>query len=176
MLQGSERYIFNSLTAVSSRWSVILLFLMSSNFLCDQIDFIKADSFQLNAIQIAIFPKEYDDIYLKNRYTLTKEDVEMLENNLRDSLSKIIPYSEYSKQVSFIVKHYNEYKRQYFGYLDSNSNKIIEINGFRSKHPWILKDWLKKRIIVKDGGSNFWSVKYNTKTHEFFQLVINGLS
>lgn len=97
MLRGSERYIFNSLKVASSWWSVILMFLMSSNFLCAQIDFIKADSFQINAVQIAIFPKEYDDIYLKNRYTLTKEEVEMVENNLRDSLSKIIPYSGYPK-------------------------------------------------------------------------------
>jgi|688.fasta_scaffold923732_2 hypothetical protein len=152
------------------------MLLMSSNFLSAQINFIKADSFQLNSIQIAIFPKEYDDIYLKNRYTLTKEEVEMAEKNLRDCFSNIIPYSGYPKQVIFIVKHYNEFKRQYFGYLDSNGNKIIEINCFRSKHPWILKDWLKKRIIVNDGGSNFWSVKYNTQTHEFFQLVINGSS
>lgn len=73
-----------------------------------------------------------------------------------------------------IHRHLKKYKRQYFGYTDEKNDRILFINCFWGKEIMHENEWLKQRIMVNDGGSYYWSVKYNIKTDKLFELYVNG--
>jgi hypothetical protein len=70
-----------------------------------------------------------------------------------------------------IDKNLKNYKRQYFGYIDSKSHKILFINCFWKKEKEVT--WLTEMINVLGGGSYFWTVKFNLNTQELFDLEVN---
>ncbi len=78
------------------------------------------------------------------------------------------------KGCPIIHKKLKHYKRQYFGYIDENGNKIIWVNFiFYKKLP---NNWDKELQIILDGCSYFWNIKVNLMSKEVFDLNVNGLA
>lgn len=81
------------------------------------------------------------------------------------------------KEWSYIdcFKHnLKKYKRQYFGYINKNNEHTLFINCFWGDEIFHKNEWLKNRIMVLDGGSYYWNVKYNIEKDELFDLDVNG--
>lgn len=70
-----------------------------------------------------------------------------------------------------IYKNLKKYKRQYFGYINKNNEHTLFINCFWGNEIFHENEWLKNRIMVLDGGSYYWNVKYNIEKDE---LDVNG--
>ena len=72
-----------------------------------------------------------------------------------------------------IHKKLKKYKRQYFGYIDENNNKIIWVNFIW--HKKTDDDWENELQITLDNCSYFWNVKVNLTSKKVFDLIVNGL-
>ena len=152
-------------------------------------DTFLVDHYQTKNFDCAIFPSNYSTIHppdkLSKRYfTPSRQEIDSAENALVMQLDK--QDSHYSKHdLPLICKKLNEFRRQYFGYIDSTGHKILFINSFwapqekrkksrdsaSSNH---LKIWLQKKISVDDGGASYWNIKFDTASKILFALKING--
>lgn len=63
-----------------------------------------------------------------------------------------------------------EYKRQYLG-VEENGQKLIYANFFCDA---LGIDWQKEPVIIADGGSCYFQVRFNPETGEFTDLQFNG--
>jgi len=139
------------------------------------LDSINAEHYQTKNFDIVIFPEYSPDLMPSVlRFTPTKEEVDQAE----DALTKQLPALNSDKQNQYetpiIDKHLPKYKRQYFGYIDQNGNRILLINCFWRKDKDSDLHWLHEKINVLDGGSYYWNVKFNLKKNELFDLNVNG--
>ena len=138
-----------------------------------------AEYYQTKNSEIAIFPKDAEKLLISDsRFTPTKEDIEKAENALRENLKTInqgLINQDGTKYNPVIHKNLRKYRRQYFGYIDEDGDRVLLINAIWSKiQPF--QNWLSERITVLDGGSHYWNVKFNLTTGEFFDLSVNGTS
>ena len=154
---------------------LILIFLTTYNVF-GQSDslFKKADHYKNDKFDVAIFPKSYLDLISGQRFTPTRQEVEKAEIALNNNLKLLNKQLVNQSPTRTIHQNLHKYKRQYFGYQDEKGNKILLINCFWSKDKDESDRWLKNRIIVLDGGSNYWNVKFNLDKNELFALDING--
>ncbi len=157
--------------------ATILTLILLTTFNCfGQADttFKKADRYKTNKFDVAIFPANYLDLISGQRFTPTRQEIEKAEialnNNLKDLNKLLINQSS----TPVIHKNLHKYKRQYFGYIDKNGNRILLINCFWSMDKDDSDRWLTDRIMVLDGGSYYWNVKFNLDKNELFDLDING--
>lgn len=123
---------------------------------------------------VAIFPKESEAFFTKQeRFTPEKSDIDKAEKALRSGLKNINRARSNQSSSPIIDENLNKYKRQYFGFIDENGDKYLLINSF-----WGEDDndynWLNKIVIVEDGGSYYWSVKYYLEEDELRDLSVNG--
>ena len=93
-------------------------------------------------------------------------------NDLKEVNKDLINQSS----TPIIHRKLKKYKRQYFGYIDGNGDRILLINCFWSKNRSDSEIWLRNRIIVNDGGSYYWNIKFNLDKNALFELVVNGYS
>lgn len=124
---------------------------------------------------IAIFSEQSPDIFPGlGKFTPNQSEIELAEKVLALQLKELNfdRHNQYDTPV--IDKNLKRYKRQYFGYIDANGNKILYINCFwrNEKEESLL--WLKEQVKVLDGGSYFWNVKFNISKNELFDLYVNG--
>lgn len=114
-----------------------------------------------------IFSSGYDIEYLQKdygRWTPTKEDIIETEKSLKEYLKENAPR---------ISEKLSKYKRQYFGLIDKNGDKIIWINCFLDYEGY-HKNWKADLVYVLDGGLNFFEIKVNLKTRKCFDLYVHG--
>jgi hypothetical protein len=125
----------------------------------------------------AVFNENYFALVGGQPFTPTLEEVEMAEKALQDELEKLNSQKiNQGKHLGPIVhKNLSQYRRQYFGYIAENGDRILFINAFW-KQSGRFENWLADRIVVHDGGSRYWSVKFNLSTGELFELWVNGVS
>jgi hypothetical protein len=138
------------------------------------------DHYQTKYFDIVIFSKDYYavdnlDPDLKIRFTPTRSQVDSCENALlndsirgnigQDSMGKMrVYYSTFKKNTLAM------YKRQYFGFIDSNGNKIIIINAISCREEEeILRKWVEAQISLEDGDT--WVVKYNLSTKKLYDFI-----
>jgi hypothetical protein len=95
-----------------------------------------------------------------------------LATNLKNLNNQLVNQSS----TPITHKKLSKYKRQYFGYIDKNGDKILLINCFWSKDKNAKDRWLTDRIMVLDGGSYYWNVKFNLNKKRLFDLDVNGYS
>jgi len=134
-----------------------------------------AEHFKTKKFEIAIFPASSRELYDgPDRFTPSKQDVEYGEEALINQLPALNMEHHNQFDTPVIDKNLSKYKRQYFGYYDKNRNRILFINCFWKKEKEENFFWLNERIMVLDGGSYFWNVKYNLNTNELFDLDVNG--
>ncbi len=156
---------------------VLTPFFFLSEFLSAQEENVPsiAEHYKTKKFDVAIFPASSRELFDgPDRFTPSKQDVEYGEDALINQLPALNLERHNQFETPVIDKNLSKYKRQYFGYYDNNRNRILFINCFwkRDKEENLL--WLNERIMVLDGGSYFWSVKYNLNTNELFDLDVNG--
>jgi len=156
---------------------LLQILLISSPIFGQVNNSIIANHFKSENFDCAIFPKEYYGDFLdKGRFTPTKNEVKLAEEALQKNFKKInhkLINQNGSRYSPIIHKNLQKYKRQYFGYLDKNGNKILYINAFWSNEG-SFDDWLYERVFVFDGGSFYWNIKYNLNKQRLFELHVNG--
>ncbi|MES2594088.1 MAG: hypothetical protein V4662_02075 [Verrucomicrobiota bacterium] len=104
----------------------------------------------------------------ENFWTPQAKDIELAESKLRAALEK---GAKEFPQAQQILKHYNEYRRQYVG-LVIKGRRHIFLNSFPSRDTF--SDYTKEWVIVYDGGFWFWTILYSVEDSEFSELQING--
>ena len=145
-----------------------------SSFGQTETSFTKAERYKTNKFDVAIFPSNYLDLIGGQRFTPTRQEVDEAERVLQTELKTLNKELINQYRTPIIHKKLKKYKRQYFGYIDQNGDKILLINCFWPKHIDFSERWLKERIVVLDGGSYYWSVKFNLTQEELFELGVNG--
>lgn len=134
-----------------------------------------------------IFPKEYVAWGFppeEKRYTPSKEDIDLVEKILRDSIG--IDYVKLNQKIyknpPINKRTLKKYVRQYLGYLTKNDEIVIWIN-FLYKNKYIDKgnskdvDRIDSEIImVLDGGYYFWHICINLTTKKLSGMTVNGIS
>lgn len=133
----------------------------------------KAYHYKTNGIDIAVFPKEYNEFLPENRFTPTLSEIDKAEKALQTKLHIINKGRDNQSSSPIIDQNLKNYKRQYFGCIDENGKKYLLINCF-----WSMREdtngWLEGMVIVFDGGSYYWEIKYYIDEDELKDLSVNG--
>lgn len=106
-------------------------------------------------------------------WTLSKSDVDGLESNIPHIADIPSPNSSYKDRQ---IPHPERYDRQYAGII-LDHRKIIYINALcESAGNDGERYWREKFVLVFDGGSCFWNVRYDPETKRFSGLMVNGVA
>jgi len=101
-------------------------------------------------------------------WTPSPKEIAALEGQLKPYLADLAP-----AEAKVIAATLGSYKRQYVGYTDGGKRWIL-VNGFCEDH-WKEEDtWRDRIVFVFDGGSCFFTVRYDTSRSPFEHLLING--
>ena len=156
--------------------TLILLMLLTifNGFGQSDTVFKKADHYKTKQFDVAIFPENYLDLIPGKPFTPTRIEIDLAEVALKNNIETLNKQMVNQSSTPVIHKKLHKYKRQYFGYVDKNGDRILLINCFWSKNKEDADLWLRTRIMVLDGGSYYWNVKFNLDKNELFDLDING--
>jgi hypothetical protein len=141
-----------------------------------------------NSFEGVIFSKDYiATMGSSERFTPTTNNIDSAEAILHKEIKKInVNKPEQGGNCRVIHKNMKKYRRQYFGYYDTNGDKIIFINcfweregfyGFIDKvfsHESVDNKWKTEEYSVLDGCSYYWSIKVNLTTKTWFDFRVNG--
>lgn len=136
--------------------------------------FTKADHYKTKTFDVAIFPANYFGLIPGKRFTPTRQEIDKAEIALQNNLKSLNRQLINQSSTPIIHKNLKKYKRQYFGYIDYNGNRILLINCFWTKDKDDTERWLTDQKMVDDGGSYYWNIKFNLDKNELFDLYING--
>ncbi|MGV8993519.1 MAG: hypothetical protein ACOH1O_05405 [Flavobacterium sp.] len=156
---------------------ILLLLMMFSCFGQQNLIFGNVDHYKTAKFDSAIFPADYIDLIPGVRFTPTREEVDKAEIALALNIKKLNKNLINQTETPFIHKKLHKYKRQYFGYTDNDVSRILLINFFWSKDRYSNSNnslWLKERILVFDGGSYYWNIRFDLEKNQLFDLDING--
>ena len=153
---------------------IFSLLAVLSSFGQTDTTFTKAERYKTNKFDAAIFPYNYFDLIGGQRFTPTQQEIDKAELVLQTNLKALNKDLVNQTSTPIIHRKLKKYKRQYFGYIDQNGDRILLINCFWSKNIDFSERWLKERIVVLDGGSYYWSIKFNLEKNELFGLNVNG--
>ncbi len=89
--------------------------------------------------------------------------------------SGIRPYVEaQARNQRRELKRWSNYTFQYQG-QQQGGRKFIFVSGFCSNNAFIKDEQLSKRmVLVEDGGTCFFDLKYDPQKKQFYGLYING--
>ena len=149
---------------------IIILFLTSFYYVKAQN---VAEHFKTKLFEVAIFPESSYEIMPGKRFTPTKEEIFEAEKALKSKLKEANRNLENQYNSPIIHRNLKKYKRQYFGYINGNGEKVLYINSLWKKNEEETK-WLQQIIMVSDGGSYYWNIEYNLNTDELINLSVNG--
>ena len=149
---------------------IIILFLTSFYYVKAQN---VAEHFKTKQFEVAIFPESSYEIMPGKRFTPTKEEIFEAEKALKSKLKEANRNLENQYNSPIIHRNLKKYKRQYFGYINGNGEKVLYINSLWKKNEEETK-WLQQIIMVSDGGSYYWNIEYNLNTDELINLSVNG--
>lgn len=121
----------------------------------------------------------------KERFTPTIDDIQKAERILKENLAKVNELRiNQIDNCPIIHKKLKSYRRQYFGYIDNNGDKIIYatfnwdrysiFDRLRGYHKDESENWKKEKKTVLDGCSYYWEIKINLDTEQLFKLGVNG--
>jgi len=138
-------------------------------------------------IESVIFSKDancflYD--FGELRFTPSVDDINMAEYILQRNIQSANTMHNQGDGCPLIHKNLKNYRRQYYGYIDSEGNKILYVNFLWAKYSIFdrlkgyHKDdshaWKSERVIVLDGCSNYWSIEINLSQQKLQHMYING--
>ncbi len=116
-----------------------------------------------------MFDKTYNITGLNvSRFTPTDEEFLAVDSLIE---KYIVKYSTKQTFNNEPIKNYQAYYKQVFGLINGSNNKILFVNGFCnvSRHEY----WREKIVSVRGGGSCYFNLKVNLKTHKIFDFRIN---
>lgn len=126
-----------------------------------------------------IFPKTYVGFIpvenVSERFTPLHEDILKVEEILNKQI-KVLNNDLLNQSGSCPIIHKNlrRYKRQYFGLITENGDKVIWINFIWGKDKDALRKWNEEVIIILDGCSYYWNVKVNLTEGQLIDLSVTG--
>ena len=123
---------------------------------------------------IAIFPESFTDLIPGHPFSPTLAEIDRAEKALMTQLASLNNLRINQTESPVIHENLRKYRRQYFGFIDSKGNRILLINCLWAKDKLYSEVWLKSRIMVLDGGSYFWNIKFNLTNGKLFDLDVNG--
>lgn len=140
-----------------------------------------------NRYEGVIFSKDYLGLMNSsdNKFTPTLTDIDSAEIVLRKGIKSInLNRPNQFDNCPVIHRKLGKYKRQYFGYIDTNGDKTILINCFWDKKGFIEKvfynesddlKWKTEEKFVLDGCSYYWKIKVNLTKKKLFDFDVNGI-
>lgn len=159
--------------------TLLSLFPISLILVAQQNKDTVAEYYKAFGADCAIFPgkitvEEFDKDSSKV-FTPSHVDVNLTEKNLRKNKKSL---DSLNSRYKLIAWHLKKYRRQYFGYVDSNGHRMLRINCFRysfdKDEPERFSYWLNRKVHVFDGEENFWNATFDLTTGKFVSLYING--
>jgi len=158
----------------------ILFFISLSSFgqtskkLSDQITYVEDAQFK-GVIFSAAYELPLVDETLKGRFTPTVDEVTRLEEELKSRIKDI------NKSRSNQGRHYGpiidkklgRYIRQYVGFVNDKGEKVIYVGLHWNRRDY---NWKEEFLIVFDGGSYHWTIRYNEEKNEFSHFGVNGIA
>jgi len=120
-----------------------------------------------------------------SRFTPTLKEINQAEIILQKNI-KAANYPIYNQGNGCPVIHKNlkKYKRQYFGYMDGNGNKLLYVNFLWAKYTLFdqmkgfskadFKEWKDQLVFGLDGCSHFWQIHINLTKQKLENLQVNG--
>jgi hypothetical protein len=144
-----------------------------------------------NGYEGVIFSKDYIGLMNSSdkKFTPTQIDIDSAEIVLKKGVKKV--NENRPNQVDncpVIHRKLKKYKRQYFGFIDPNGDRIIFINCFWDQngfHRFLDKvfydetddtKWKTEEKFVLDGCSYYWSIKVNLTKKTLFDFGVNGMA
>ncbi|HTI57372.1 hypothetical protein [Mucilaginibacter sp.] len=110
------------------------------------------------------------------RFSADTSDILLSETLLQANLRKVNKKLGSPKywRGPIVYKHLEKYARQYFGFLNERNEKVIFIYSYwdyeKNEKPYFDDTF----HFVFDGGSYFWQIKINLKTHQLYDFGVNG--
>lgn len=168
----------------------IILVISSCNSLYYQVEKLNSNATLIKAgkIESVIFSKEAD-CFLCNlgekRLTPTLEEINEAEKILKKNIKTANnPKYNQGNGCPIIHNNLNNYRRQYYGYVDKEGNTIIYVNFSWAKYTILdrlkgyhkneSESWKFERVVVLDGCSNYWSIDINLTKQKLQNLYVNG--
>jgi hypothetical protein len=105
------------------------------------------------------------DDMMDSAWTPTLADLEVLESKIDAYAQTVSPPSGQEPPTTLA-----DYKRQYAGYIEDGNRKIF-VNSFCDD---MGSDWQREPIFVMDGGTCFFTARYDVEKQEFEALYFNG--
>ena len=136
-----------------------------------------AEHYVTTSFKSAIFPESYNPLNAEKTFTPTKLEVDQAEKALSRDLMSLNRDRLHQTREFIIHKKLMRYNRQYFGFFNEKDEKIVLINAYFSSRTNDPHEdiFLKEIITGKNGGSKYWSVKYNLATNVLKDLEISDL-
>jgi hypothetical protein len=162
------------------RLLTILLFISVTTFgqvtkkISEQTTFINGEQF--NGV---IFSADYElpifDHADKGRFTPTVDEVKKFEKELERRIKEINKDrpNQGRHYGPIIDKRLNRYGRQYAGFINDKGERIIHVGLNWRRND---EEWKTDFILVFDGGSYHWTIRYNLDKDEFFHFAVNGIA
>lgn len=151
---------------------IIVVLLKTFVFECEAQNVAK--HYKTSKFDAAIFPANSLDMIPGTRFTPTKLEIDTVEFVLAKQIKTLNTPQINQHNSPVIHENMGKYRRQYFGYLDELGHRILIINCFYKKKNNVDADWLTTKVSVLDGGSYYWTIRYDLNAKKFFDLDING--
>lgn len=111
----------------------------------------------------------------KGRFTPTADEIFLFERELQKRIKGINKNkpNQGRHYGPVIDKRLKMYTRQYAGFINVKGEKVIHagLNWKRKE-----KRWKTDFILVLDGGSYHWTIRYNLEKDEFLHFGVNGIA
>ncbi|WKN44485.1 hypothetical protein [Tunicatimonas pelagia] len=111
-----------------------------------------------------------------------QEAEEVLKDNLRQENAEKV---NQGKNCPVIHKNLNNYRRQYFGYINQKGDSIIYTifewsrysisDRIRGAIEDNSEDWKKEMVLDLDGCSRYWTINIDITEEKLFNLRVNGV-
>lgn len=111
------------------------------------------------------FATQLDRVLIVNAEP-TPSEVKAIDSKLIEFISSNTPINRDA------IANIDQYKFQY-AVLDTNKRTIF-INAVCKAFWPRVSNWEEQLVVVKDGGSCYFQIKYDPSTEQFFEFFING--
>ncbi len=103
-------------------------------------------------------------------WTPTRAEIATMESALPMLAAKTpVPHQPAGSSPLSIANYY----RQYIGIIQDGKKRVY-VNAFRATFLSEFPYWRQRPIFVDDGGTGFYHVTYDVKTHRFGAVQFNG--
>jgi len=152
---------------------VLLVTMLVGNSVFGQSDIAKSiDRFKTNSFDVAIFPSGHKDSTVITFFKPSIAVVREAETLLASNIKKLSERKDESMEKPIIHKNLRNYKRQYFGVVNSMGDSILVVNAlWYDSAP--ARGWLINPIEVYGMGSKFWKAKYNLRMKQWFYFKVS---